>query len=84
MANPTKNFRPCFGGPFDGQFRSESFAPLGYRPYKIRGRMIWLWKGMKVEHIDFDTLSRAARLPKSSYQDLEGWIEEPGSHLEPQ
>lgn len=75
-----KPTRPCFGGPYDGQWRSEKFPPLGYRPYKVRGRMIWLFKGMKVELIDFDTMSKAAHAKKKDYENLE---EPKKDHLEP-
>jgi hypothetical protein len=80
MAQSDKRTRPCFGGPYDGQWRPENFPPLGYRSYKVRGRMIWLWRSMKVELIDFDTMSKAARARKKEYEDIEP---SPGEHLEP-
>ena len=88
MANskPTKRLRACYGGPYDGQHRSENFPPLGYRPFKVRHKMVWLWKGMRIERIDFDTLSKAARKNSVDYnpEELEAFIEERGNHLEPQ
>jgi hypothetical protein len=47
---------------------------------KTISQNVWLWKSMKVERIDFDTLSRAARCKEKDYKDLD----EKQQHLEPQ
>lgn len=60
---------PCYGGPYDGQFFSDKRAPLGYRSFDVRGRMIYLWQTMKVERLDFNTLARASKQKPSAFDD---------------
>lgn len=57
---------PCYGGPYDGKFYSQTRPPIGYREFDVRGRKVYLWKSIKVERLDFNTLGRASRLEPDS------------------
>lgn len=60
---------PCYGGPYDGEFHPSSKRPIGYKDFNVRGKEIYLWKPIRIERIDFATLSRASRLKPSSFDE---------------
>ncbi len=55
---------PCYGGPYDGKFYSEARPPIGYKEFEVKRskRRVYLWKSIKVEYLDFQTLARASKL----------------------
>lgn len=60
---------PCYAGPYDGQYFPHTKPPIGYRKFTVRGRMIWLWKSVRVERLDFNTLSKASRIMPSAFDE---------------
>lgn len=60
---------PCYGGPKDGKFLSST--PLGYRKFTVRGKIVWLWKQILVEYIDYDLLEKASMLDPMDYKHLD-------------
>jgi hypothetical protein len=62
----------CYAGPYDGQYFPHTKPPIGYRKFTVRGRMVWLWKCIRVERLDFNTLSKAARAMPSQFDEETG------------
>ena len=59
---PQPNRLICYGGPYDGRFFEGGKSPIGYRKFPINGKFIYMWKTIKVERLDFDTLRRNANI----------------------
>ena len=62
---------PCYGGPKDGAFREAGKGPPGYRAFPVRGRTVFLWKAIKVERLDFNTLFRASKITPGQEEETE-------------
>lgn len=63
---------PCYGGPYDGKFYGMNRSPIGYKPFDVRDKKVYLWKSIKVERLDFDTLEKASMLEPEDHPQEEG------------
>lgn len=67
---------PCYGGPNDGAYFPQTKPPLGYRKFQVRGRIVYLWRMIKVERLDFTTLDRASRMLPSAFDEPDTEVDE--------
>lgn len=58
---------PCYGGPCDGEFHDFNQTPEGYKKFTVRGKLVWLWKPICVEYLDFNILEQASLLDPQEY-----------------
>lgn len=62
MSEDSAPLLPCYGGPKDGKFFPEGTWVAGYKTFEVRGRKVFLFRDLKVERIDFNTLARASKM----------------------
>lgn len=61
----------CYGGPYDGRFYEDGKPPIGYKKFPVNGKYLFMWKTVKVERLDFDTLRRNTHIaPPDDHQEV--------------
>lgn len=61
---------PCYGGPYDGKFYPLERAPIGYKVFEVTGvvrgksvtNQLYLWKMMRIKHLDFSIMFKASKI----------------------